>query len=108
MVNSHVPEVDSEHEEQDDSASDSSDVDTSVLLCLQEVCCCYCLHSVHGFERSVVSVDEAEQETLVVRMDIKGNTLDEDPRFRVNTVDLILMCQDVTTGELMDITDYES
>ena len=55
-----------------------------------------------------MSVEEAEQETLVVRMDIKGNTLDEDPRFRVNTVDLILMCQDVTTGELMDITDYES
>ena len=53
-----------------------------------------------------MSVDEgAMQETLVVRMDIKGNTLDEDPRFRVTTVDLTLRCQDVTTGELMD---YES
>ena len=47
-----------------------------------------------------MSVDEgAAQETLVVRMDIKGNTLDEDARFRVNTVDLTLWCWDETTGE---------
>ena len=47
-----------------------------------------------------MSVDEgAVQETLVVRMDIKGNTLDEAPAFRVNTVDLTLMCMDETTGE---------
>ena len=55
------------------------------------------VYSVHGFERTVVSVDEgAAQETLVVRMDIKGNTL---LRFRVTVIDLTLRCQDVTTGE---------
>ena len=47
-----------------------------------------------------MSVDEgAPQETLVVRMDIKGNTLAEDPAFRVTTVDLALRCEDETTGE---------
>ena len=56
-----------------------------------------------------MSVDEgAVQETLVVRMDIKGNTMLEDRAFRVTIIDLILRCQDVTTGELMDIADYES
>ena len=76
-------------------------------MCLQEVCCCCCLHSVHGFERTVVSADEgAMLETLVVRMDIKGNTLLEPPGFRVTTVDLTLRCLDVTTGELMDYESY--
>ena len=47
-----------------------------------------------------MSVDEgAVQETLVVRMDIKGNTLDEDARFRVSYIDITLRCADVTTGE---------
>lgn len=49
-----------------------------------------------------MSVDEgAMQETLVVRMDIKGNTLSplEDPRFRVSDIDITLRCADVTTGE---------
>ena len=32
MVNSDIPELDSEHEEQDDSASDSSDVDDMALM----------------------------------------------------------------------------
>ena len=41
----------------------------------------------------------AMQETLVVRMDIKGNTLDEDARDRVNTIDLTLRCIDESTGE---------
>jgi len=45
-------------------------------------------------------VDEGDpQATLVVRLDIKGNTLDELANFRVSTIDLTLMCQDVTTGE---------
>jgi len=60
----------------------------------------YCLHLVHGFERTVVSVDEGDmQATLVVRLDIKGNTLDEPANFRVSIIDLTLMCWDVTTGE---------
>ena len=47
-----------------------------------------------------MSVDEgAVQATLEVRMDIKGNTLDEPPAFRVTSVDLTLRCADVTTGE---------
>ena len=47
-----------------------------------------------------MSVDEgAMQETLVVSLDIKGNTLDEPVNIRVSIIDLTLMCQDVTTGE---------
>ena len=58
------------------------------------------LHSVHGFERTVVSVDEgAMPETLVIRLDIKGNTLDESPQSRVSDIHLTVRCQDVTTGE---------
>ena len=61
------------------------------------------LHSVHGFERTVVSVDEGSQPViLVVRMDIKGNTMDEDPQFRVTDIDLTLRCQDDTTGNISD------
>jgi len=39
------------------------------------------------------------QATLVVRLDIKGNTLDEPANVRVSIIDLTLMCWDVTTGE---------
>jgi len=62
---------------------------------------CYCLvYSVHGFERSVVSVDEGGiQVTLVIRLEIKGNTLDEPTQFQVTVVDLTVRCQDVTTGK---------
>ena len=60
------------------------------------------LHSVHGFERTVVSVEEGSREILVVSLDIKGNTMDEDPRFRVTDIDLTLRCQDDTTGNISD------
>ena len=58
------------------------------------------MYSVHGFERSVVSVDEGgAQVTLVIRLDIKGNTLNEPPQYQVTVVDLTVRCQDVTTGK---------
>ena len=42
-------------------------------------------------------VDEgAPQLALVIRLDVKGSTLDESP---VAVVDLTVMCRDVTTGE---------
>ena len=72
----------------------------SVLVTLEIVCCCYYPSSVHGFERSVVSVNEGDmQETFRIRLDIKGNTLDELPQFQVTRINFTVVCQDVTTGE---------
>ena len=43
-------------------------------------------------------VDEGtSEETLVIRTNIKGNALSEDPQFRFT--DITLSCYDVTTGE---------
>jgi len=39
------------------------------------------------------------QETLVIRLDIKGNTLAEDPQFQVTRINFTVMCEDVTTSE---------
>ena len=39
------------------------------------------------------------QTTLVIRLDIKGNTLDEPPPFQVTRINFTVVCQDVTTGE---------
>ena len=39
------------------------------------------------------------QETLVIRLDIKGNTLDEPALFQVTRINFTIVCQDVTTGE---------
>ena len=39
------------------------------------------------------------QETLVIRLDIKGNTLAEDPQLQVTRINFTVVCQDVTTGE---------
>ena len=50
--------------------------------------------SVHGFERTVVLVDEGTSGEIVLRMNIKGNALTENPRLFVD-----LFCYDVTTGE---------
>ena len=50
--------------------------------------------SVHGFERTVVLVDEGSSEETVLRMNIKGNALTENPRLIID-----LFCYDVTTGE---------
>ena len=47
-----------------------------------------------------MSVDEGDmQATLVVRLDIKGNTLDELPQFQVTRINFTVVCDDVTTGE---------
>jgi len=39
------------------------------------------------------------QETFRIRMDIKGNTLDELPQFQVPRINFTVVCNDVTTGE---------
>ena len=45
-----------------------------------------------------MSVNEGDlQTTFVIRLDIKGNTLDE--RFPVIRINFSVVCQDVTTGE---------
>jgi len=45
-------------------------------------------------------VDEGgAQVTLVIRLEIKGNTLNEPAQFQVTVVDLTVRCQDVTTGK---------
>ena len=59
----------------------------------------HCLHSVHGFERTVELVDEGAQETIVISLDIKGNTLSPNESFPVTTIDFTLRCTDRTTGE---------
>jgi len=47
----------------------------------------------------MVSVDEGgPQETLVISLDIKGNTLDEPPQFQVTRINFTVVCQDVSTG----------
>jgi len=39
------------------------------------------------------------QMTLVICLDIKGNTLDEPPLSQVTRINFTVVCQDVTTGE---------
>ena len=39
------------------------------------------------------------QLTLNISLDIKGNTPDELPEFRVTRINFTVVCQDVTTGE---------
>jgi len=47
-----------------------------------------------------MSVDEGGiQVTLAIRLEIKGNTLEEPAQFQVTVVDLTVRCQDVTTGK---------
>ena len=61
---------------------------------------CYCPSSVHGFERTVVLVDEGTSGEIVFRVNIKGNALAEDSHFRdTEFVWTTLYCHDVTTGE---------
>ena len=50
--------------------------------------------SVHGFERTVVLVDEGSSEETVLRIYIKGNALTENPILIID-----LFCYDVTTGD---------
>ena len=45
----------------------------------------------------MVSVAEGSQETIVIRLDIKGNTLNES--IPVTNVDFTLRCIGITTGE---------
>ena len=57
------------------------------------------LSSVHGFEMSMVLVTEGDpQVTLNIRLDIKGNTLDEPAQFQVTRINFTVVCEDVTTG----------
>ena len=39
------------------------------------------------------------QVTLNIRLDIKGNTLDEPAQLQVTRINFTVVCQDVTTGE---------
>ena len=39
------------------------------------------------------------QQSLVIRLDIKGNTLAESPGFQITRINFTVVCQDVTTGE---------
>jgi len=48
----------------------------------------------------MVLVDEGTpQLTLNISLDIKGNTLAENPQFQVTRINFTVVCQDVTTGE---------
>jgi len=48
----------------------------------------------------VVLVNEGDmQETFRIRLDIKGNTLDEPAQLQVTRINFTVVCQDVTTGE---------
>jgi len=59
---------------------------------------CYCLYPVHGFENTSVMVDEGDlKKTIVIRLDIKGNTMDE--RRPVTNINFNVTCIDMTAGE---------
>jgi len=67
--------------------------------CYDRIVCCYCPSSVHGFERSIVLVNEGDEVTLNVSLDIKGNTTDEPAEFQVTRINFTVVCEDMTTGE---------
>ena len=67
-------------------------------LCSADYGLYYCLYPVHGFENASVMVDEGDlQVAFAIRLDIKGNTMDE--RRPVTNINFTVTSTDISTGK---------